>query len=235
MPIDQRILERIRANDPTLTEIHLSAQYPALTDTDITELVSAIQQSGNTQITSMLLYENAISDRGAKQLAKIKSLTTLVLNLNDIGDEGAKRLAGLPNLTDLGLAGNHIGDKGFQYLAGHPKLISLEANDNFISDAGVQGFLANNTITTLILDNNPISEGLLAQLNNHINANKFQRTPREQPTYFKSAPLSPKEPKISSNYQKIITMIEALPPDEQLKLKEELPNILKEPPAPSPK
>ena len=39
MPIFQQILDRLSADDVTLTHLNLSRQYPSLTDTDMQQLV----------------------------------------------------------------------------------------------------------------------------------------------------------------------------------------------------
>ena len=82
-----------------------------------------------TSATELNLYNNKISDRGAKALAAafaegaMPKLEVLRLSYNQIGDEGAVALAeavgkgALPKLEKLNLIENQIGDEGAVALA----------------------------------------------------------------------------------------------------------------------
>jgi Ran GTPase-activating protein (RanGAP) involved in mRNA processing and transport len=102
MPIDTAILERIKANDPTLTTLNLS--HKALTDADIQPLANAL--ATNTFLTNLNVGGNQIGDEGAKALAANTTLTNLDVSRNQIGVEGAKALAANATLTTLKVAWN---------------------------------------------------------------------------------------------------------------------------------
>ena len=82
MPIDENILQRLRANDTGLTSLNLNKC--SLTDADIQILANALEN--NTILTRLYLKENEISDEGAKVLAKNSALIALNLERNKIKD-----------------------------------------------------------------------------------------------------------------------------------------------------
>ena len=119
--VAQDTLERLHANDPSLTVLSLYDNQigpegtRALADALIT----------NTSLTELRLSGNRIGVAGAVALAEAlrtnTSLTDLRLSYNQIGDEGARALADAlktnTSLTKLLLDLNQIGDEGAIALA----------------------------------------------------------------------------------------------------------------------
>ncbi len=122
MPIHENILERLRKNDPSLTELDLSNS--GLTDADIIALCIALKN--NTNLTSLVLLNNKISDTGAQALAESKILSMLNLQHNKIGVVGVQALAKSTTLTTLAISGNLIGEQDAIALAGSATLTTLD-------------------------------------------------------------------------------------------------------------
>ena len=134
MPIPEQILCRIENNDPTLTELNLSSQYPPLNVDDMRQLVVL---NKNTQLQLLILCENEIGDEGAVLLASILSSSnvarTIDVSINNIGNAGAIALLTAP-ITSLNLSGNHVSDVGVQLLISNHVLHSLIIHDNNLTN-----------------------------------------------------------------------------------------------------
>ncbi len=176
-PFGSELLKRIQSDDPGMTALDLSEMD--LTNSDITCLCDALRNNTNlktlnlagnqisnagaralarnTTLTTLNLARNQITDSGAEVLAKSTTLTTLDLSCNLITDAGAKALAETTTLTTLNLARNTISFKGAGFLAGNLRLKTLNLALNQIRNEGA-GALANNfTLTNLDLADNEIS------------------------------------------------------------------------------
>lgn len=137
---------------------YLSLTRQQITDDEIKKIAEWLQMQ--PQITSLLLFLNNISAKGAMDLVACTSLTRLDLGINPIGDEGAKILANSASLTDLDLRSANIGSKGAGYLALNTVLNTLSLHNNNIGDEGAKQFSTlNSTLSTLRLQNNKISAG----------------------------------------------------------------------------
>ncbi|MGB6976807.1 MAG: hypothetical protein WBE18_05065 [Gammaproteobacteria bacterium] len=116
MPIDSIILQRLRDNDTTLTELDIREKN--LENGDIRQLAEALKN--NTTLTTLNLSLNEIDAEGAIAIAeslKINStLTTLNLGANKIGAEGAIAIAESlkinSTLTSFFMYENQIGNPG---------------------------------------------------------------------------------------------------------------------------
>jgi Ran GTPase-activating protein (RanGAP) involved in mRNA processing and transport len=162
------IIERVRANDPTLTTLCLN--YDAIGAHETKALANAL--SSNTTLTKLSLHSNRIGSDGAKALANALSnnttLTELNLWENNIGDDGTEALANAlssnTTLTNLILRDNRIGNTGAEALADALKsnttLTNLDLEKNTIDNDGAKALAdalsSNTTLTNLILRNNGI-------------------------------------------------------------------------------
>eukprot|EP00566_Odontella_aurita_P011166 CAMPEP_0113575360 /NCGR_PEP_ID=MMETSP0015_2-20120614/27650_1 /TAXON_ID=2838 /ORGANISM="Odontella" /LENGTH=411 /DNA_ID=CAMNT_0000478581 /DNA_START=42 /DNA_END=1277 /DNA_ORIENTATION=- /assembly_acc=CAM_ASM_000160 len=141
------IIERIAANDPslTLTSIYLN-ENESIDAAACVRIAEALR--GNTHLTLLLLRFNDIGDVGASALAEtLKCNTTLAhldLRHNDIGSVGALELSEMlksnTTLTYLSLEGNGIGNDGTSALAealkSNTTLTVLSLNNNGIGNDG---------------------------------------------------------------------------------------------------
>ena len=82
-------LQRIKANDPALTHVDLSAQGLSLWN--IIELCNALL--GNTHVTSLDVSKNNIGDVGAEILAQNDRMESLDISYNCLCDEGTEAIA----------------------------------------------------------------------------------------------------------------------------------------------
>ena len=114
--------------------------------------------SKNTTLTSLNLYNNDISDIGVEHLSKNMTLTSLTLSQNDIGDLGAEHLSKITTLTSLNLFVNNIGDLGVEHLSKNTTLTSLNLYNNDISDGGAEILSKNTTLASLTLSQNDIGD-----------------------------------------------------------------------------
>ena len=156
--------ERLRANDVTLTTLHLSGNRDvwennrSRTFLDMTanwseaegidRLAAALGK--NNTLTTLNLVANAIGDQGAQSIVAAlenhSTLTTLLLSLNLLKDPGAGCLATLlqksSTLTTLNLRGNLIGSRGAEKLADALKknctLTMLNLTANQVGAQGVE-------------------------------------------------------------------------------------------------
>ena len=108
--------------------------------------------SGLPNLTRLSLHNNSISD--VSVLSGLPKLTRLSLGNNRISDVSV--LSGLPNLTVLSLYGNRLSDEDMSVLSGLPNLTWLDLGDNNISDVSVLSGLTK--LTVLILYFNNISD-----------------------------------------------------------------------------
>ncbi|MDF1827448.1 MAG: hypothetical protein P1U39_04135 [Legionellaceae bacterium] len=175
MPISREILERLQANDITLTKLNLVNKE--ISNEDVEHLAAALKE--NTTLTSLNLRNNQIGAEGVEHLAAAlkenTTLTSLDLELNFISAEGAEHLAAAlkenTTLTSLNLGNNQIGAEGAEHLAAALKknttLTSLDLGNcayhlgnNQIGAEGAEHLAAalkeNTTLKSLNLGDNQI-------------------------------------------------------------------------------
>ena len=150
MPVDEKILQRLQANDASLRSLNLNKC--SLTDADIQILVNTLEN--NINLTSLYLKENEIGDEGAKALAKNSTLIGLNLERNKIKNKGAQALAQNTTLKRLYLWSNEIGDIGAQALAKNTTIITLFIGKNKIEDKGAKALADNVILNNLSLSSN---------------------------------------------------------------------------------
>jgi hypothetical protein len=171
MPIPRSILHRISANDPDLTELNLSSQYPSLNARDMQELVDALKN--NTYLETLILCDNAIKDEGALILATGLAhchIKTVDVSINDIGNVGIAALIQAPILS-LDVGGNSFSDDGLKLLANNSILKSLFIHENGLTDKCVQYLLVDKHLLEITLDRNELSHGEVLSIQKHIQQN----------------------------------------------------------------
>ncbi len=179
------ILQRLRENDPSLTNLDLTEQeIGAEGAKDLAEALKV-----NKTLTNLDLYNNQIGAEVAKAFAGTlevnKTLTNLNLGSNQIGAEGAKAFAeALKNnktLTSLYLSLNQIGAEGAKDLAEALKvneaLTDLNLSLNQIGAEGAKAFAGtlevNKTLTNLNLGLNQIKDEEIGELIDALKINPF--------------------------------------------------------------
>jgi Ran GTPase-activating protein (RanGAP) involved in mRNA processing and transport/predicted Ser/Thr protein kinase len=183
MPLDPQILQRLRNNDPSLTQLNLA--YNKIGEAGAKHLSDALKV--NQSLRELQLYNNKIGDAGAKDLSDAlkvnQSLTKLRLTSNEIGHVGASYLSDAlkvnPSLTQLALAYNKIGDVGASYLSDTLKvnrsLRELNLGSNQIGDAGAKALSdalkVNPSLTELNLGSNQIGEAGAKHLSHALKVN----------------------------------------------------------------
>lgn len=178
MPIDSKILDRLRVNDASLRELNLSRNK--LTDADIEGLCDVLLKNKNTALSSLNLSWNLIGDVGVTALAKNTTITLLDVSQNIFSSAGAAAFAKNTSISSFNMGGNNIGLEGANAFARNTKITSLNLENcgigdeeaaviakntvikklnmrnNNIFDAGAKALAQNNTITWLNLDQNHI-------------------------------------------------------------------------------
>lgn len=145
----ERILNQIREKK---VRGDVSLFNEEINDDDMTDLVDALSQ--NTQVTSLQLLSNHVSDNGSKCVANISTLQSLLLENNRVGPAGAEALANNNALRLLNLANNNIGDLGANYFEHNTTLKSLFLQNNEIGSVGSQSLARNKSIRYLNLSCN---------------------------------------------------------------------------------
>lgn len=171
MPIPSTILQRVKANDPSLTEVNFPAQYPQLNTMDITQLAAALQ--GNTHVKLLILGGNNIGDEGSTILASALDkchVETVDVSINNIGNIGAKALLSKP-IVSLNLAGNEIGDDGLQPLSGNSALRTLIIHDNNLTNNCEKYFALNKSLEEALLDDNHLTPNVDQKIQSLIKRN----------------------------------------------------------------
>ena len=152
----EQLLQRIRANDPSLTKIDLSDN--AIGAAGAKALAAALKT--NTSVTTINLSYNYIGAAGAKTLAEAlktnTSVTTIDLGGNGIRNDGTQTLAEAlkinTSVTMINLSYNYIGAAGAKALAESLKtntsLTEISLAENYIIEAAVftqiRGYLNRN-------------------------------------------------------------------------------------------
>lgn len=122
---DQQILQRLKAQQVTLTKMssgseYLSANFVNTKDFNA-ETIQALQGI-QSQVVRLRLTGQPVKDGDVKRLAQFKNLTRLNLENTQITDSSLAFLAALPNLEHLNLYGTSVTDEGLARLAGSPNL-----------------------------------------------------------------------------------------------------------------
>ncbi|CAL7963470.1 hypothetical protein GAMM_40289 [Gammaproteobacteria bacterium] len=171
MSIPKELLDRISANDPTLTELNLSSQYLQLNSRDMQELANAL--TTNTSLSLLVLCDNDIKDDGAIVLASglsNSSIKMVDVSINDIGDRGIEALLRSP-ISSLNVAGNSFSDSALRILSDNKTLVSLFVHENGLTDQSVRYFLANPRLLEITIVGNKISPAKMEAVQQHIKQN----------------------------------------------------------------
>jgi len=145
----------------------LSLIYSKVHDKDIPNLCDFINKY---KIIHLNLRANFISDVSASMLVKTE-LNSLNLRWNDLTDVGLEILATSKTITHLNLRSNQITDKGACILAQNTVLKSLNLELNDITNVGAGAFLQNNTLDTIKLSKKFIDDEIIQQVKNHLKNN----------------------------------------------------------------
>jgi hypothetical protein len=135
-----------------------------------------------TNLETLALDQNPISDIGATHLSGFPKLITLGLNETHFGDEGVARVvanrkierlylskthvtdaamvevAKLSSLKRLTLSQTRISDRGIEHLAILSQLRSLELGDTQVSGTAFGKFLPDNQLTDIALSRSPVND-----------------------------------------------------------------------------
>jgi len=160
----EKLLQRLNANDPRLTELNFGCTvtlygglyydrlHDKIAEPDILEILLAIRS--NTYIKKLILpLHRSTSNEIAYALAKV-SVPILSLSCNKLTDEGAIAIASSPYLRELIISSSGIGDKSAIAFAENTSLLSLEISCNHITDIGAKALASNPTLKTLNLEYN---------------------------------------------------------------------------------
>lgn len=179
------IADRVRNNDPTLTELRIigNGRYGL----DFKSLMRAL--AGNSSIVSVDLSSNGLRDEDAvvlgSALLKNVSVTELILSHNEISDAGTKALAEplrrqKSSLVKLVLKFNRIFDEGARELAGalgggNKSLAVLDLGRNGIGDEGARdladALCVNRSLAVLNLPYNRIGDSGAERLGSALHRN----------------------------------------------------------------
>jgi (S)-3,5-dihydroxyphenylglycine transaminase len=158
--VDPTTLKSILNNDPSLTELNLSARN--LTPKDFQELGHAL--ASNTVIKTLQLANNQLDDSSAFLISKNKSVSRLVLNNNKFTANGVKFFLSMPLLTTLELNGNPLCDAIGATLAAAETIKEVHLRNIQMTDQGLIDLSQNKSIEALYLGNNAFSPNGLASL-----------------------------------------------------------------------
>lgn len=177
----QKLISRLQANDPALTEIDLNGGKIGVAGVEA--LSKTLER--NTALTKIYLYDNEIGDAGAEALSSVleqnTTLTTIDLGSNNIGNAGVESLSRAlernTTLIKINLAFNKIDTAGVaalsRVLERNTTLINISLWGNHISKAGAEALSRalerNTTLTEIDLGYNDIGDAGMATLK-HIKA-----------------------------------------------------------------
>jgi hypothetical protein len=195
----QVINETLR--NPAATTLHLDG--PRVTDQDLLLLTD------NRQITSILIENSDITDKGLSPLSSMpnliqlrirspltdlaitsiinmKSLQFLNLPQADFTDEGIQSLSDHPNIQLLRIGGRRLSNKSLEFIATMSSLSFLHLINVPIDDQGLAAFYDTQNLQSLYLDDTDVTDAglvkLLERLPNlhlHINQNHIDRDPNK--------------------------------------------------------
>ncbi len=105
-----------------------------LTDFDLEGL------SKFTELKSLNLQRNPVTDKGFAPISKLSSLEIVLLNDTRVGDPVLRQTLCLPNLKKLDLSRTNVTDAGFSSLGPQPAMTVLSFNGCAITDQGLGEF-----------------------------------------------------------------------------------------------
>ncbi len=129
---------RVLAGYPKLKSLWLFGMVN-VTDDGLASLVHC------TSLENLQLQAPAVTDVGAKHLARLTKLKYLTLSNTKLTDDGLKHIATLPQLTNFSLWSDNISDAGMQQLARMTSLKDLRSYCPKVTNDGLK-MLAQSTI-----------------------------------------------------------------------------------------
>ena len=156
--LNETLLNRIRDNDPTLTELFFNDEHNNLKHDSLIALANALKL--NKTVIKLIFSETTFSDNVVKALANTlkinKTLIILILSDNKLNNQ---------NAIDIAHA-----------LPYNSTLITLDISDNNINDEGIipiaEALKKNSTLTTLNIDLNNFGIGSISALSELLKLNK---------------------------------------------------------------
>lgn len=140
----ETLLERLRANVPTLKHFNLGGR--GITDKEVAQLVDAMKK--NTHCTKINLNSNCcVNPPHCSDKIVWPSLHTSN-NINKITNQGAKLISTLNYVISLTLDGNPIGDDGIADIASMPNLQYLSMQYCSLSADGIKEVLNCSKLST---------------------------------------------------------------------------------------
>ena len=110
------IVEKIRANDPSLKVLELRGGRPCpdIKDEDMATIIQEL--CNNSHITSLILAENSLTNKGLIHINLLKNIKSLDLSDNCLNDEALESLSKMDQLIELYLCSNEISGKNLKVL-----------------------------------------------------------------------------------------------------------------------
>jgi hypothetical protein len=90
-----------------------------------------------SELTSLRLHKNRLTDEGLRPISSFKNLAYLFLSFEKIGDDSLKAIGNLESLQWLDLSSTEVTDVGLPPLIHLRNLRNLELNETKIGDAGL--------------------------------------------------------------------------------------------------
>lgn len=106
-----------------------------------------------------------ISDKGMKELAKIRSLAVLDVSGTRITDSALAAFSDHARLTALDVDDTSIGDRGLQYIAIASRLLALDMANTAVTDAGLRHLRDAKQINRIDLQGTTVTDQGIVQLN----------------------------------------------------------------------
>lgn len=194
------ILDRISANDPTLTHVGFETET-TLDGEYLEKLKESLDQ--NTHVTTLVFLHNYINDDTAQIISRIRcaSLRHISLQNNQISDEGAIAIASM-SLDSINMSYNFIHNKGAVAFAHHDSLNELDISFNQIGNQGLIALLLNKTINNLNVEGNQFDMESLKQVFSNTTLTKFKCRNKHVSSEFNTKQIQPHIQKNSFNRDK---------------------------------
>lgn len=147
----EKLLEQIKTCPFFIGLIFQIATKPTVEQ--LTKLIAI-----SDKVLALKNFGNLLTLEAVREISKLTNLKTLVLPSNQLTDAGVQLIATMNNLDTLDISGNNLTQNGAQAISTMKRLNTLDISHTNLTKEGVQAIASMTNLKALFIDNNNLTD-----------------------------------------------------------------------------